>query len=276
MKCLLAAAGVCVLALPSWAAERVLSIGGSITEIVFALGEEDRLIGRDTTSQFPPEVEDLPDVGYMRALSPEGVLSVAPDLVIAEEGAGPPETIEVLEAANIKFVTIPDGYDPAAVQEKIRAVAAALGVREKGAALERDVTLELAAALDGLSDVGERRVLFVLSMQGGRILASGTNTAADGIIALAGGENAIEAFEGYKPLTDEAVIAARPDVILMMDRDGDHAADNADLFDHPGLATTPAAANDAVVRIDGLLLLGFGPRTPEAVRRLGAALKAAG
>lgn len=268
---LLAALALCLPASTAVSADRVLSIGGSVTEIIYALGEGDRLVARDTTSSYPPEAEGLPDVGYMRALSPEGVLSVDPDLVIAEAGSGPPETISVLEAANIRFVTVPDGYDEAAVLGKIEAVAEALGVTGKGAELVSEVEAEMTAAV-GDANGPSKRVLFVLSMQGGRILASGTGTAADGIIALAGAENAVTDYEGYKPLTDEAAIAAAPDVILMMDRGGDHGADESTVFAHPGLAATPAAQNNALVRMDGLLMLGFGPRTPEAVRQLNSAL----
>ena len=256
--------------------DRVVSLGGSVTEIIFALGEGDRLIARDTTSSYPAQAEELTDVGYLRALSPEGVLSVEPDLVIAEEGSGPPEAIAVLEAARIPFVTVPDGYDPEAIRRKIETVADALEVPEKGEALAAQVEAALAQAIETVNGSAEKRVMFVLSMQGGRIMASGTGTAADGIITLAGAQNAVTEYEGYKPLTDEAALAAAPDVILMMDRGGDHAVDNSDLFSHPGLAATPAAQADAVVRIDGLLLLGFGPRTPEAVRRLSSALRSAG
>ena len=250
--------------------ERIISIGGSITEIVYALGEQDRLIARDTTSSYPNVVENLPDVGYMRALSPEGVLSVDPTLIIAEDGSGPQETIQVLEAAEIPFVTIPHGFDRAAVTTKIHSVAQALGVPEEGAALAADIDAQL-AALD--TDVDNpARVMFILSMQGGRITASGTNTAANGIIALAGGTNAVSGFEGYKPLTDEAVTLAAPDVIVMMTSDGDHSTTDADLWAHPAISTTPAAQTQSIVRFDGLLLLGFGPRTPEAVTTLHAAL----
>lgn len=258
------------------ASERVLSLGGSITEIIYALGEEDRLIARDTTSSFPPEVEALPDVGYLRALSPEGVLSVAPDLVIAEEGAGPPEAIAVLEAASVPFISVPDGYDRAAIRMKIETVAEALGVPDKGAELSDQIDASLADAIEKAESGAEKRVLFILSMQGGRILASGTNTAADGIIRLSGGQNAVTQYEGYRPLTDEAAIEAQPDVILMMDRGGTHALEDSDLFSHPGLAVTPAGKTKSVVRVDGLLLLGFGPRTPEAVQRLSEALDSAG
>ena len=85
-------------------------------------------------------------------------------------------------------------------------------------------------------------MLFILSMQGGKILASGSGTAADGIIELAGGVNAVEGFAGYKQLADEAAIVAKPDIILMMDRGGGHGIAEAELFAHPAIAPTPAGA----------------------------------
>ena len=103
-------------------------------------------------------------------------------------------------------------------------------------------------------------------------MASGRNTAAAGMIDLAGGVNAMTAFEGYKLLSDEAVSAAAPDVILMIDRGGDHGVDEAELLAMPAIATTPAARTGAVVRMNGLYLLGFGPRTADAVLDLSAAL----
>jgi iron complex transport system substrate-binding protein len=257
-------------------ASRIVAIGGAVTEIVFALGEQHRLAARDATSTWPPEAEALPDVGYMRALSAEGVLSLAPDLLIAEEGAGPPEALELLGQASVPLVTVPDAVDGPGILSRIEAVAAALGRPEKGAALVADVSAALAEAeAEAAGAAGDKRVLFILSAQGGRLLASGTGTAADGIIRMAGGVNAIDGFEGYKTLTDEAAAVARPDVILMMDRSGDHAADDAQLFALPALAGSPAAEAGAVVRMNGLLLLGFGPRTAEAVRTLSRALNGA-
>ncbi len=249
----------------------VLSIGGSVTEIIYALGEDHRLVARDTTSVYPSKAGELPDVGYMRALSPEGVLAVAPGLILSEEGAGPPETIAVLKSADIPFVIVPEVRDGAGIAEKIRVVGEALGVPEKADILASNVQAEMAQAAAAAADApgGQRkRVLFVLSTQGGRVLASGTGTAADAIIRLAGGENAVAGFEGYKPMSDEAISKAAPDVILMMDRTGDHAA----LFSMPAFRPTPAAKNDAVVSMNGLYLLGFGPRTAAAVSELSQAL----
>ncbi len=269
-RAILMATAVAPLSTMAFAEDRIVSVGGSITEIIFALGEENRLVARDTTSSFPPIAEDLPDVGYMRALSPEGVLSVNPTLIIAEDGSGPLETVQVLESAEIPFITIPDGFDRTAVSNKIQSVAEALGVPEKGTALAMDVDAQLAALDTHVDDPA--RVMFILSVQGGRIMASGTNTAADGIIQLAGGTNAVTGFEGYKPLTDEAVTLAAPEVIVMMIRDGDHSIADTALWAHPAIATTPAAQTQSLVRIDGLLLLGFGPRTPEAAETLHAAI----
>jgi len=261
--------------------QRILSIGGSVTEIVYALGQEHRVVARDTTSSHPPEVLDLPNVGYMRSLAPEGVLSVDPDLIISEAGSGPPETIDVLEAASIKFITVPDGFDRAAIHAKITAVAEALSVPERGAELAKKVDTELVQAKhQAATNAGKpKRVLFVLSTRGGRIMASGSNTAADGIIKLAGGVNAITEFEGYKPLSDEAITLAAPDVILMMERpesttsnQSGHGSPEDELFAMPAIATTPAAKTRSVIRINGLLLLGFGPRTPLAIRELNSAL----
>ncbi|MEM6373922.1 MAG: ABC transporter substrate-binding protein [Pseudomonadota bacterium] len=272
-------AGLLIAALPTTILaegdKNVLAIGGSVTEIIYALGEGDRLIGRDSTSSYPPEATGLPDVGYMRALAPEGVLSVGPDMIISEDGAGPPETIEVLQAANIPFITVPDGYSAEGIVQKILTVGEALDVEAASIALASDVRMKLQQAeeaADALAGNAPKRVLFILSTQDGRIMASGTNTAASGIIEMAGGVNAVTAFEGYKPMSDEAVIAAAPDVILMMDRSGDHFVADEDLFALPAIATTPAAQTQSVVRMNGLYLLGFGPRTADAVLDLTAAL----
>ena len=253
----------------------VLSVGGAVTESIYALGAENSLVARDTTSTYPPEAETLPDVGYMRALSPEGVLSVAPALVIAEDGAGPPETIEVLRSAGIPVVTVPLATDADGIAEKIRIVGEALGVPGRAGRLAADVEARVAAARGRAETAAggtRKRVLFILSTQGGRILASGTGTAADAIIGLAGGVNAARGFEGYKPMSDEAVSQAAPDVILMMDRGGDHAITNELLFAMPALQPTPAAETAAILRMNGLYLLGFGPRTAEAVAELNARL----
>ncbi|GAA0777430.1 hemin ABC transporter substrate-binding protein [Roseibium denhamense] len=275
---LLTAAALFMTGKPLWAGEdalRVVAVGGSVTEIVYALGEEDRLVARDTTSVFPEEAQDLPDVGYIRALSPEGVLSVDPDLVLMLDGSGPQEAVDVLKKTGLPIADIPNSFTPEGIVEKVRAVGEALGVPDKAAALIVAMEAGLdAAARDANAGSPEIRVLFVLSTAGGRIMASGSGTAAHGILQLAGATNAVAAFSGYKQLSDEALLSAAPDVVLMMDREGDHAASADELFSHPALSQTPAGKNNRLIKMDGQYLLGFGPRTADAIRDLAAELKA--
>jgi iron complex transport system substrate-binding protein len=254
---------------------RLISIGGDLTEIIYALGEEKHLIARDTTSLFPEQALKLPDVGYMRALSPENILAMNPTAIVAVEGSGPPEALTVLRSASVPFETVPNAYTRDGILAKIDKVGALLGVEPKAAELHKQVATDLDAAISDAAKYpeGERkRVLFILSMQGGKIMASGTGTAADGIIKLAGLVNAVGTFPGYKPLTDEAIIEAKPDVILMMNRGDGAGTKNEDLMTQPALALTPAVQNKAIIRMDGLHLLGFGPRTASAVRELTKAI----
>jgi len=254
---------------------RLVSVGGDVTEIIYALGEQGRLIARDTTSMYPEAAMKLPDVGYMRALSPEGILAMNPTAIIAIEGSGPPEALNVLKSASVPFETVPNAYTREGILAKIDRVGELLGLPGKAKALEERVAADLDAAIAEAKKrpEGERkRILFILSMQGGKIMASGTGTAADGIITLSGSINAVGNFPGYKALTDEAIVEARPDVILMMNRGDGAATKNEDLLRQPALALTPAAQNKAIIRMDGLHLLGFGPRTASAVRELNAAI----
>ena len=279
MSRLLLATALAMLPTGVLAQDRVLSIGGSVTEIVYALGEEGRLVGRDTTSTYPAAAEALPDVGYLRALSPEGVLSVSPDLILMEAGAGPAETLATLEGAGVKIVTIPGANSPESVVAKVQAVAMALGQEAKGAELIAQIKEETARALATVAaQPGPKpRVLFILGNSGGRLTGAGSDTSAAAMIALAGGVNAIEGFAGYKALTDEAVAAAAPDIILAMEPDeGPGRSGDDPLFSHAALAATPAGQAKRVVRMPGMFLLGFGPRTPEAIATLNAALFAKG
>lgn len=248
---------------------RLVSIGGSLTEIFYELGAEGTLVARDQTALYPEAATKLPDVGYMRALAPEGVLSVNPSGLLVIEGSGPPEALEVLSHAGVEYQTVPEAYSAEGVLAKVRAVGQALGLEDKAEALATKLEADFAALKTRTDAITTpKKVLFILSNQGGQIQASGTGTAANGIIALAGAENAITEYEGYRPLSEEAITAAAPDAILLMDRGGDHGATEADLLAHPAIALTPAGQSKAIYRMDGAYLLGFGPRTAAAASEL--------
>ncbi|WP_433456038.1 heme/hemin ABC transporter substrate-binding protein [Pseudochelatococcus sp.] len=251
------------------AAPRIVSVGGAITEILYDLGLADRIAGVDTTSRFPPEaLSDKPNVGYMRALSAEGVLALAPTQVLLLDGSGPPGALQLLAESGLPVVRIGDDPTPAGVAAKIREIGRATGATAGAAALAASVERRFALleALRGKID-RPKKVLFVLGFQGGRPLVAGQETAADGIIRLAGAQNAAQGFSGYKPMTDEAIITAAPEAIVTMGGAG-HATDADDLFARPAFAGTPAAAQKRFISRDGQFLLGFGPRTPQAAADL--------
>jgi len=249
---------------------RLVAIGGSLLEILYALGEEGKLVARDTTGVYPPEAMALPDVGYMRALSPEGVLAVNPSALLVVEGSGPPETLDVLAKGSVPYVTVPDDFSHEGVLTKVRTVGAALGVADKAEALATELDQQMQAAEAATKDIPEperQKVLFVISAQDGKIRAAGTGTAANGIIELAGAINPLAEMHGYQTLSDEAILTANPDVVLFMNNTG--ATDFVDkLKANPALAATPAVTNGRIVEIDGAFLLGFGPRTPAAILEL--------
>ncbi|MDE1157861.1 MAG: ABC transporter substrate-binding protein [Neorhizobium sp.] len=255
-------------------ARRIVAIGGTVTEILYDLGAQDRIVARDSTSSYPADAMSKPDVGYMRALSPEGILGQKPDLIVMEEGSGPPPAVEVLKASEVPVVIIPTPPDVSKIADKIRAVGKAVGLADKAEALAKKTEDGLKALEAEVAAIKtqKKNVLFVLSVSNGRLMAGGKDTSADAIIGLAGGANAAGSITGYKPLSDEAVIAAKPDVVLQMQAVGDHSVSAETLFAMPSMQTTPAAANKARVQMDGLLLLGLGPRTPDAARQLAAAL----
>lgn len=255
-------------------AKRIVAVGGTVTEILYALGAQDRVVARDSTSSYPADAMSKPDIGYMRALSSEGILSQQPDLILSEDGSGPADVIAVLKASAVPFVTVDTPPVGDAIPKKIEDVGAAVGLQDKAKAL----AAETKAALEGLAkdissvpDKDKKRVLFVLSAAGGRVMAAGKDTEAGAIIEMAGGVNAAQEISGYKPLTDEAIIAAAPDVVLTMSRGG-HATNPNEIFALPAFQSTPAASNKALVSMDGLYLIGFGPRTPAAGRELASKL----
>jgi iron complex transport system substrate-binding protein len=253
--------------------ERIVAAGGAVTEILYALGLQDRIVGVDTTSLFPPSaLKDKPSVGYVRALSAEGVLSLRPTLVVTIPNAGPPDTLKLIGEAGVRIVQTPDDPSAEGVIAKVREVG-----RLTGAGVEAEkLAVTIKTRFDALTKARTaldkpKRVLFVLALQNGRPMVGGRNSAADAMIRLAGGINAASMIEGYKPMTDEAVIAAAPDVVLMMSR-GDPAATAPDVFELPAFSATPAAVTRALIVMDGLYLLGFGPRAADAAHDLMKAL----
>lgn len=254
-------------------AERIVSLGGDATEILYALGLQDHIVAIDSTSIEPPEaLKSKPNIGYMRQLSAEGVLSTGATIIVANAQAGPPEVVAALKSANLKYLALPGNESSHNIAEKVRVVGEAFGVTKQAS--------ELAGRIDdGLRALAARRqtitppakVIFVLGVSNGRATIGGKGTTADTMIELAGGINAAAGLNGYKSLTDEALLALTPDVVLTMRREG--ATDSATLIGSlPGYKQSPAGKQGRLIEMDAGYLLAFGPRTHEAARELMAKL----
>lgn len=249
-------------------ASRVVSVGGALTEIVYALGAEARLVGVDTTSLHPAAARSLPQVGYQRTLATEGILSLSPTLVLATEDAGPPTVLAQLGTAGVTVLRLPGKASPDLVPTRIRGVGMALGKTAEAETLARRLEQQL-AALDAalkaaLAKTPERpKVLFLFATSAGALTVAGRDTAADAMIRLAGGRNAVVEYAGYKPMATEAAIAAAPDVVLATTEGVRQIGGPDAVLALPGFATSPAARSRRLIDVDTLALLGFGPRVAE-------------
>lgn len=249
-------------------APRVVSLSGALTEIVYALNAQSQLVAVDTTSVYPPATNALPKVGYMRQLSAEGVLAMRPTLVLATSEAGPPNVITQIKNAGVQVIVVSSDHSFEELRNKVRSVAAALGLLTQGKALEEQLSREMTAVQSQIQSQAAKakpRVLFVLS-HNGTPSVSGQGTAADAFIKLAGASNAVQGFEGYKPMTAEALLNAAPEVILTTQQGIDAIGGIDRLFERPGMSLTPAGKKRRIVVMDALYMLGFGPRLAQAVR----------
>ena len=165
----------------------------------------------------------------------------------------------------MKVVNVPGGYDTAAMDSKVKVIADALGKQPQGDALRKTLHDEMANIP---SQPLNKRVLFILSHGGSGALVAGQQTAADGAIKLAGLQNAMQGFDHYRTMSQEGVIASQPDLVVISADGLKGMGGEAALWKLPGLAQTPAGRNKQVLVIDDMALLGFGPRTPQALQQL--------
>lgn len=261
---------------PRTAARRIVSVGGALTEIVYALDAQAELVGVDTTSLYPTTAQQLPQVGYARTLSAEGVLSLAPTQLIATEEAGPATVLRQVRDAGVPVAVLNANNKFEGLLERVKQVGRITGRNEPAARLAQSLQQQWTAAVAGVQQRRHTppRALFILAHAPNQVMVGGRDTGADAMLAYAGAVNVMGGqggFAGYKPLTPEAVIAARPDIVLVTDQ-GLKASGGVDgILKLPGLAQTPAGRQHRIVSLEAMLLLGFGPRMPQALSELDGA-----
>lgn len=267
------AGALAVLALPvsarAQAPERVVCAGADVTEIVARLAGVSVIQGVDTTSKAPPEVTKLPSIGYLRQISVEGILSLKPDILIANRDLGPPTAVEQLRSTGLRIEIVafpPNGEGMAA---KIRHVGALLGRGKEAEALAASVgtsMADLAKRLDGITS--HPKVGFIRSIDGGTPMAGGKMGLVDATYALAGGANAFGDFTLFKPVSREVLAASPPDFILADSAVVSNTGGAAVFLDQLGLTAAFAGRPDRLVETDLSTLFSFGPSAAGQIEAL--------
>lgn len=261
-----------------------LDVYGTLSRTVWELGLGGSLVGRDVSTQFD-EAADLPLVTQNgHDLAAEAILDLDPTLIITDTSLGPWDVVLQMRDAGIPVVVVDEhrGLDNlAALTEE---VAAALGVPDQGTALAERIEEEVAAVEEQIDEVapddlsGRLRTVFLyVRGQSGVYYLFGEGSGADSLVDALGLYDVAEEIDwsGMKPVTDEAIVAAQPDLVLMMSG-GIDSVDGVDglLERLPALANTPAGEHRRFVDMEDSQILGFGPRTADVLNALAVAIYA--
>lgn len=244
---------------------RIVSLNGTITEILCSLGVESKIVGVDVTSTYPASVMQLPKVGHNREMSAEAIIGLKPTLVLGLDDNIKPELKEQLKSSNIQLMLFHLEHSVDGAKKLVTQIADSLGTADKAAAITTTIDQDVAGVTKPAT---QPKVLFIYARGTGTMMVAGKDNAVNNMIELAGGENAVKDFSDYKPLTAEAVVTANPDVILMFDRGLQSLGGIDGLMQVQGVAQTNAGKHKKVVEMDGQFLTGFGPRTGKAIAEL--------
>ncbi len=240
---------------------KIVTLNGGITEIVAALGHEKEIVATDVTSTYPETLKTTAkNLGHMRSMTIEPIMSVNPTLILASDKDINPELMGKIKASGIKTETFKQEFTVDGTKKLIADVAKAIGNTDY-----QKLTDKIDADLKQVQPIAKKpKVLFIYA-RGNMLMVSGTKTPMDALIGLAGGQNAVTDFEDFKPLTPEAVVKANPDVLFFFSSGLESAGGNEGALKMPGVSQTNAGKNKNIIAMDGGLVSGFGPRLGEAV-----------
>lgn len=261
-----------------------IDISGTIASTVFALGMGDNVIGRDSSTMFDG-TEDLPVVTKTgHSLNPEAILELAPTIILTDTTIGPKEVRQQLRDAGIPIVVISDELRLDNTDQLVNEVASALGIPSRGEQLIAQVDADLDAALAEIAEVipadeGDRARMLFLYVRGSANVyyIFGKDSGADSLIDAVGGIDVASeiGWEGNSPMTAEALVAAQPDVLVMMTDGLESVGGIEGLIERvPAVSETPAGVTRRVIDMADSEILSFGPRSPEIIRAIARALYA--
>ena len=243
---------------------RIIIAGGSLTEIVFFLGLEDKLIGVDITSNFPESAKEIPSIGYVRTLSAEGILSLEPSLILGENDMGPPMVIDQIQKTSVDLRIIPEKRSVIGILEKINCIGSIINYKSETTTLINDKLITMVDELLQLQKTNSTKntkAMLILSMGGTSPVVAGRNTSGNGFINMIGAQNIFESHEGWKPVSEESILNNNPDIIIIPQREVHKNSSIASFLDSSHLKKTKAVKNNNIISEDAMAMLGFGPRT---------------
>ena len=252
---------------------KIVSLNGTISEIVAGLGLEKNIVGTDITSNYPESLKSKPKVGHNRRINAEGVLSLQPNIVVGMAKEMSPQLATQFKAAGIRLILFDQEFTAEGTKKLIHAVADSLQYTAKADSLAKAFETQLAEAQAHVNNTKKPKVLFIYARGTGTMMVGGTGTPVEKVIEMAGGVNAITEFEEYKPLTSEALVKANPDVLLLFDDGLESLGGIPGLLKVQGVAETNAGKNKRVVTMQGEMLTSFGPRLGQAVTSLAEKIK---
>lgn len=247
----------------------IVSLNGTVSEILVELGLEENLVGVDISSTYPQSLKEIPKVGHSRQIAAEGVLALGPDVVIGITADVKPELAEQIRGAGVRLLLFDHEYSIEGAKKLIRSIADSLERTDRGEEVVAALDVDLESANNLIAQNQDRpKVLFIYARGTGTMMVAGRDTQMEKIITLAGGENAVNDFSDFKPLTAEALVAANPDVILLFDSGLSSLGGIDGLLEVQGIKETNAGNQRKVVEMDGQFLTGFGPRLGKAMVEL--------
>ena len=251
--------------------QRIISLSGFLTELLYTLDVGDQIVGVDVTSTYPAEVNQMTKVGHISQLNAEGILSLNPDIIFVQaDQIQQSEALSQLKNSLVKIVAVPVSHTLHNSIQAAKTISQHVNVAPTSfQKLESQINQDSIALQEYLSDKSAQpSVLFIYARGGGNLMVAGNNTSAQAIIEIAGGKNAVTAFDQFRALTPEALLEASPDVILMFDSGLKILDGKEGLGSIPGISQTPAYKNDRIITMNGHYLTSFGPRTGQAALEL--------
>ncbi len=256
---------------------RIVCISKQINEYIYALGAENDLVAVDLSSTYPEQIKQLPNVGYHRALSAEGIISMKPTVVLHDGNIAPEAVIEQVKTVGIPLVEMKAGRGLDSAKILMRQVGAYFHKEAAADSIINKWDADMALVLkDTASNKAKPRILIIHYGRAANIyLAITKNSPAGQIINWAGGVNAIDSVGGMARTNAEMIAKSAPDVIIATDFGFDKFG-SADKFkEMPGVALTPAAKNGRIYRIEENEIVYFGPRTPAVIQKVKDMIKTA-